>query len=216
MEKEFIHLVNGKEYKVVVRYNRQKNTYFRFKEDHFLVTCSYLTSEKFIRSGLDKYGASLIKKVEKNSATLISFEEKFIYIFGEKHELIVDGKNEFSNESLHLKSEQDLNKMLKKILLQYLKVSVSQKASEMNVNETYSIHVKNMKTRHGSNSIKTHSLNFAISLIHYSPEIIDSVIYHELTHHFVRNHQKKFYDFLLKYCPNYYQLKAKLNRNEVL
>ena len=60
-----------------------------------------------------------------------------------------------------------------------------------------------MKSRYGSNSKKTKTLNFNLILIHYDVEVIDSVIIHELAHIKVFNHSKEFYDVVYRYCPNY-------------
>ena len=65
------------------------------------------------------------------------------------------------------------------------------------------------------NSRKTHTLTFQLSLVHYSKEIIDSVIYHELAHDFYFDHSANFYKLLLSYCPNYFKLKAKLRKGIV-
>ena len=82
----------------------------------------------------------------------------------------------------------------------------------MGITHTYKIRVRKMKSRYGSNSRKTMSLAFNLSLVHYSPEIIDSVIIHELVHDKVFNHSEKFYNEVYKYCPNYKALKRKLNK----
>ena len=67
-----------------------------------------------------------------------------------------------------------------------------------------------MKTRLGSNSRKTNKLAFSLSLVHYSKDIIDSVIVHELAHYYEFNHSFKFYNIVYKYCPNYKILRKKL------
>ena len=45
-------------------------------------------------------------------------------------------------------------------------------------------------------------------------EIIDSVIIHELAHHFVYDHSDNFYKVVYKYCPNYDILRKKLIKAE--
>ena len=79
---------------------------------------------------------------------------------------------------------------------------------------SYSISVRNMTSRYGSNSKRTKHINIAFSMIHYSIPIIDSVLVHELAHIKVFNHSKAFYDVVYAYCPEYKTLKAKLRKGE--
>ena len=78
----------------------------------------------------------------------------------------------------------------------------------------YKVSVKNMKTRFGSNSKHTQRLHFALVLMHYSIEIIDSVVVHELAHILVYDHSKKFYDVVYKYCHDYDIYRKKLIKGE--
>lgn len=83
---------------------------------------------------------------------------------------------------------------------------------KMNISRAYKIKVKDMSSRFGSNSSKTHTLNFQLNLVHYSLDIIYSVVVHELAHEFYHDHQKHFYELVLTYCPDYYLLNGKLKR----
>ena len=80
----------------------------------------------------------------------------------------------------------------------------------------YKVTLKDMRTRFGSNSKHTKTLHFAYVLIHYSFDIIDSVIVHELAHILVYDHSKKFYDVVYKYCPDYDIYRKKLIKGEFL
>lgn len=77
----------------------------------------------------------------------------------------------------------------------------------MGIKRPYKVRVRNMSSRLGVNSAKTYSLTFSLYLYHFSPEVVDSVVVHELAHHFVRDHSKRFYDALLPYCPDYRRLR---------
>ena len=77
---------------------------------------------------------------------------------------------------------------------------------EMGVELEYKVKIKEMKSRLGSNSKATNTLNFTSKLIHFSKDAIDSVIIHELAHYFYFDHSKNFYDVVYKYCPNYDKL----------
>ena len=211
---QFEFEINGHKYPVFVESKRQKNIYFRFKKNAFYVTCPILTSKKKIIQGLEKFGQKLIKKTQKNNVEHFSFEKNHIFLFGKKFELRIADKFNIQENTVFLKDSQDLEKNLRRLLLNYLNESVRKYEREMGIEEPYQISVKKMSSRYGSNSKQTHRLHFQFDLVHYSPEIIDSVVVHELAHHFYRNHQQRFYSCVLEYCPEYYSLKKKL-RNKI-
>lgn len=64
------------------------------------------------------------------------------------------------------------------------------------------ITIRNQRSRWGSCSAKG-NLNFNCLLMLAPPEVIDSVIVHELCHRKVMNHSDKFYAEVLRVFPNY-------------
>jgi len=66
------------------------------------------------------------------------------------------------------------------------------------------ITVRNQKTRWGSCSSKG-NLNFNCLLMLTPPEVIDSVVVHELCHLREMNHSPKFYAEVLKVYPDYHK-----------
>ena len=82
----------------------------------------------------------------------------------------------------------------------------------MGVTSPYRVRTAKLKSRYGSNSRRTHKLSFASSLIHYPVEVIDSVVVHELAHHFVFDHSKSFYNVVLRYCPAYWEMHKRLRK----
>ena len=79
------------------------------------------------------------------------------------------------------------------------------------------ITIRNQKTRWGSCSSKG-NLNFNCLLMLAPPEVIDSVVVHELCHRKEMNHSKRFYDEVLKVFPEYHQWNGWLKEhgNELL
>lgn len=189
-------IYNDKEYKIFVKAKAfQRGYYARFRDGNFYVSTNSLMSEKEIIRLTTKFAPRLL--VDEIKA--YSLAEKWCYLFGEKVEI-------------DFESDDQLTKYLKKNLLLYLNTRVKEFESQMNIEKPYKISVRNMKTRYGSNSLQTHSLSFQLSLVHFSKDIIDSVIVHELAHDKYHNHQKSFYNEVYKYCPNYWDLKKKLRR----
>ena len=64
------------------------------------------------------------------------------------------------------------------------------------------ITIRNQKTKWGSCSAKG-NLNFNCLLMLTPPEVIDSVVVHELCHRKEMNHSKRFYDEVLRVYPDY-------------
>ena len=64
------------------------------------------------------------------------------------------------------------------------------------------ITIRNQKTRWGSCSSKG-NLNFNCLLMLTPPEVIDSVVVHELCHRKEMNHSKRFYDEVYRVYPEY-------------
>lgn len=65
------------------------------------------------------------------------------------------------------------------------------------------ITIRNQKTRWGSCSSRG-NLNFNVLLMLTPPEVIDSVVVHELCHRKEMNHSKRFYDEVLRVYPDYH------------
>ena len=74
------------------------------------------------------------------------------------------------------------------------------------------ITIRNQKTRWGSCSSKG-NLNFNCLLMLCPPEVIDSVVVHELAHRREMNHSKRFYAHVLRVYPDYYKWNKWLKEN---
>ncbi len=66
------------------------------------------------------------------------------------------------------------------------------------------ITIRNQKTRWGSCSAKG-NLNFNCLLMLTPPEVLDSVVVHELCHRKEMNHSKQFYTEVLRVYPDYWK-----------
>jgi len=198
---ELVYKYKEKDYPVHITYGRQRNIYYRFKEGSFYITAPYLTSKNQIQKGLEKFAEKLIQRDIKIHSNY-SFEDDYLFILGEKRKL-----SEFA-----LQNNEDLDKFLKVKSLEVLTYLVRKNEQIMEIEKPYKISVRHTKNQFGSNSKKTHHLSFQIELVHYSMEIIETVVIHELAHEFERNHSKNFYNIVYKYCPNYKELQRKLKR----
>ena len=205
MNKSFIYLLNNQEYTVNITYKRIRNIHYRYKDGAFYISCHRLTPMSMIKSGLDKFAPKLIKRNAKEQAE----GEDYIYIFGHKIPLCFPGTIIFLDELITFDTREQLHKKLRKAFLSYLTKQTEKWAKEMNA-PMYQVKVREMRSRYGTNNRATKTIAYSMTLLYYSPEIIDSVVIHELTHCFVYNHSDNFYRLLYKYCPDYDILRKKL------
>ena len=203
------YYLNFENYKVIITYKHIRNIIYRYdKKDHtFRISSPYLTSQKTIFKHLDRFAPRLIKRANQKVEPRL---ENMIYVFGELTPIELANKNKYENKKILIKKKEDLNKVLKLILKEYLEKRVKDFEKIMNVSH-HKITVRDMHTRHGSNSYYKNHLSFALTLVHYTYPIVDSVIIHELAHDIYHNHGSRFYDCVLKYCPNYKALKKALD-----
>ena len=74
------------------------------------------------------------------------------------------------------------------------------------------ITIRRQRSRWGSCSAKG-NLSFNCLLMLAPPEVIDSVVVHELCHRKVMDHSKRFYDILLRIMPDYQEHHKWLRQN---
>ena len=75
----------------------------------------------------------------------------------------------------------------------------------MGVDKPYNVSLYYKSSAYGTNTLGSHKIILSSYLIHFSMDIIDSVIVHELAHFYIRNHSK------YKFCPKYDELHKKLS-----
>jgi len=198
---EFVYKYKNKDYLVHVTIKRQRNIYYRYKEDGFYVTAPYFTTQKTIVMGLEKFGERLLNQHAKLTNNF-STEEDYFYLLGEKYSL-----SEFN-----LQNTMDFQHFLQEKAQFFITELVRKNEEIMGISQPYKVKVRDTKRQFGSNSKQTHTLSFQINLVHYSKEIIESVVIHELAHDFERNHGKNFYNIVYSYCPRYKELQRKLKK----
>ena len=198
---EFLYKYKDKDIPVHVKCSHQRNIYYRYRKDGFHVSAPYLASQKTIIKGLDKFAEKLVNQFNKTTANY-SFENDFVYLVGEQVSL----------KSLNIENSQELSIFLQKNAEILITELVRKNEEIMGISEPYKVKIKPTERQFGSNSKRTHTLSFQLNLIHYSKEIIETVVVHELAHDFERNHSKNFYNIVYKYCPNYKELQKKLKK----
>ena len=198
--------LDGQVYEVEIIYKRIRNIHFRFENEKYLISCPKRTPVSMIKSGLDKYARKLRDRSTKTQA----FGDDYVYLFGQKVEVTYPGSLCLDAETkINFKDQDDLIKKARKYFLNYLQGRTLYYEQLMK-SPHYLVKVRQMKSRYGSNNRHAKTITYSLTLLHYSPEIIDSVIVHELAHCFVYNHSDKFYRVVYNYCPRYDEFRKKL------
>ena len=209
-KEEFNYTYNNNTYRIEITYRgcHQKNIYFRKNGNTFLVTASSIASRaqimKALPNAIEKLNARTSKRQSKEFIT-----NEGVYLLGEYQRFNNDHFDFMGQTYLYLNKEL-FYKRLKTPFEIILKNRVNYYSKLMNIKSNYDVRVKTVKTIYGSNSNLTKTITFNSVLIHYSLDIIDSVVVHELAHDLVRNHSKEFYKVVLKTMPDYYLRDKKL------
>ena len=193
----------GKDYPGIVYYKPIRSYTMRFAKDGktILMSVPTLTSNR----SLEKYASTLLPKLfKRRKPSDPPIDGDMVYCFGEQ--VRIEG---FS--SLEKKKQESY---LKNLLLQYVKPRTEAYAEAMGIKHSYKVRIRTMSSRYGVLNKSSDSITFTTSLVHFAPEIIDTVVVHELAHHFVLNHSEDFYKVVFRYCPNYKPLQKKLKGHQ--
>lgn len=132
--------------------------------------------------------------------------------FVAKHEtwIVKNLAKERAGQSLPKLTEQELGTLAKQAK-EVIPARVAYYAALLGV-EYGRITIRTQKTRWGSCSAKG-NLNFNCLLMLAPPEVLDSVVVHELCHRKHMNHSKAFYDEIARIMPDYKARHAWLKQN---
>lgn len=160
----------------IIRSNRKTIAIQIDRNANVVVRAPYRVSEREIRRFLQEKEAWIRKHQEK-----VREQEKKL-----------KGVDPLSREEIEHLAKQ---------AMQIIPQRVAFFAEKMGV--TYGrITIRNQKTRWGSCSSKG-NLNFNCLLMLTPPEVIDSVVVHELCHRKEMNHSKRFYEEIYRIYPDY-------------
>lgn len=208
MTKQFVYNYKGIDYTVNVAYKRNHCISYHFRNGNFLIYCPIFTPTKRIFQGLDKFAPRLIDE----NPHFLGRGKNFIYLLGHKVELQPSGEILFGDGTIiSYKNENQLDKNLTLWFKTLLTKRTRYYESLMGV-YTNTVRLRKMSTRYGSNSIGKKSITFSRVLMHYSIDVIDAIIIHELAHCLVSGHGPKFYEVVYHFCPNYKELHKRLRK----
>lgn len=140
----------------------------------------------------------------------------YIDILGKRKRLVIlnEGMNAISIDDMVVNKRENIDSILKKFTLDIITQEVRKLEKIMLIPIEHKIKITAMRSCSGKNYYQKKLLTFDKDLIHYSLEIIDSIVIHELAHYYYHDHSPSFYNMVLKYCPNYKELQRKLTYGE--
>jgi len=209
----------NKEYQVLITRKKIKNTYIRVEDNRIVVSTNNITPYAYIESLIKKNQNKIIELINNNNKLL---PNQMLYL-GKVYKIICQESSKFSyevfkekiifNTYLSLNESKDLFYKFeaKKIFPYRLRVCYEhfRKFNDIVYPE---LSIRKMKKRFGTCYYKKNKICLNSFLVKYKEKFIDYVIYHELSLFIHNNHSKAFYKQLKKVCPDYENLKNKLNK----
>lgn len=140
------------------------------------------------------------------------YGENHCYILGEKHNLILPHSHlNIQKGDIVALNYAELNAKLKYFALDILTSRVRKYEVIMKTNKKHQIKITNMYAARGKNYIRKGLITFGYELVHFSLDLMDAIVIHELAHDFEANHSQAFYKIVYTYCPDYDIRIKKLN-----
>lgn len=204
--------IENQEYEVIITKKNNKNTYLRVKEDlKIYITTNHFTTKMYIKKLLKENEKQIKKMIEKQ--TQKQNKKKYFNYLGNSYKVLIDDVKEvkFLDDTIYVKDYESLNKWLKKQIKKIFIERLDYNYNRYKEKIPYpKLKIRTMKTRWGVCNIKNNSVTLNTKLIEYDIEKLDYVIIHELSHFIYFNHSKQFWNQVIKYTPNYKQIRKEL------
>ena len=204
---------NNNKYEIIIEKKKIKNMYLKVKEDlKIYISCNrFVTSRQIEKLINDNYDA-ICKMIDRQAKNKIKSSE--FYYLGKRYDIVfsdIFNSIDVSDNKIYVKDkntlEKWLNNQMKLIFKEELDKCINnfqEKIPKVNLK------IRNMKTRWGVCNRSNNNVTLNSNLIRYEINIIDYVIYHELSHFIHPNHSVDFWKHVRKYVPNYKILRNRL------
>ncbi len=202
---------------------RIKNVYIGIKDGKVVVRAPLKLKEEKINEIISQKETWIKRKLsllKENRLTDLK-NKSYIYILGKKVNIeyvhkeikkatilldeskcsIILPNSVILNDSIYLKLEKRLDKVLKQIITDKVNICM-EKYIKLTGLIPKRIEVKKFKSIWGNCSSQK-NIKINQNLVHYSINEIEYVCLHELTHLKYMNHQKEFWNYIEKYMPDY-------------
>lgn len=205
------------QWEYIITYKQQKHMYLKVRNDKILVSAPFFMQEKLVEDFILKNLPKIKKKqlVTKDRNLVINGQDDYLYFLNEKYPIFIKYHSQktviyFDYLQLVVFTKlQDVKRIqikvetfLKKEALTIFMSRLQYWSQTMNIGFN-TLKIRSMISKWGicQPSAKIITLNY--KLIHYSYDIIDYVVIHELAHIVHCHHQQDFWNFVMEFCPNY-------------
>ncbi|WP_314774158.1 SprT family zinc-dependent metalloprotease [Lancefieldella rimae] len=129
------------------------------------------------------------------------------------HDVVITLPNRYLGDLASEVSQQAIRKTFDEFLAQEMRTVLPELTVAMETRaqkHASRYKIRRMKSRWGSCNIKTSTITLNLELAEHDKEALKYVIAHELTHLYVRGHNKEFYALLATFYPNWKEVRASL------
>lgn len=188
---------------------RKRHLSFRFLDTTLQVSAplraTWIEIETGLRSKSDwiltHYAQQLALELPPNQIRLFGTIATVRHQLGEALSASWDGSTLTVTRKAHQTPQSALNQALSALAESTIS-GIFEKACQKTQRRPQSLTLKNLKSSLGRCSSTGHII-LARRLVHYPPEVILAVCYHELAHLSQMNHSRRFYDLLEGWMPHY-------------
>lgn len=205
---------NNKIYNIIIEKKKIKNMYIRVKEDlNIYVSCNRFVSNRQIKKMIDDNYHSICKMIDRQNKLLE--KNNYFYYLGEKYDIIYIDTDYIilEDNKIYAKNEKELNKWYKNQIKNIFSERIQTCIDKFKENiPKVNLKIRTMKTRWGVCNRGNNNVTLNTNLIKYRTDVIDYVIFHELSHFIHPNHSRNFWNLVSIYVPNYKQLRNELKK----
>ncbi len=129
------------------------------------------------------------------------------------HDVIITLPSRYLDDLASAPSQQAIRKTFDEFLAQEMRTVLPKLTATIETRaqkQASRYRVRRMKSRWGSCNIKTGAITLNLELAEHDKEALKYVIAHELTHLYVRGHNREFYALLTTFYPNWKEVRASL------
>ncbi len=170
---------------------------------------SFSDMDKFVSSAYNKFKGKILNRPFMK-------ENVYIYMLGKKRYFTYDpSKKDDPNYFFLPMNTKDPLTRYKKLFLIYLRERVNLLGKKMGRDlSSYIIRTGLFLSYYAVCFPTKHQFKFDYRLFAYKPEIMDSVIIHEIAHTYEIHHNERFYTIVKLYCPRYDYLNRQIENGK--
>lgn len=130
-----------------------------------------------------------------------------------EHDVIITLPNRYLDDLTSETSQRAVRKTFDEFLAQKMRTVLPELTAAMETRaqkQASRYKIRRMKSRWGSCNTCTGAITLNLELAEYDKEVLKYVIAHELTHLYVRRHNREFYALLATFYPNWKEVRASL------